>query len=227
MSKKAAVYHFTNKSEHRPKIYRDQLKALKEYAESEGLDVADIYCDMSLKRYERTEFDRFLSNSDKYDALVTKDFYHIAKNTGKCINVLKQLRANGLQIYTAENGCFTWVEAPIEEPLHVATYTCHFGTANELKEIIPVQNDILTLFVTKKTRWTVIEQYYDESKLQNNGEQKQLETLIQNRDRYDLLLVHNLNDVNWQTAKFCKIREQLKLDIYSLQEGFLKYRKEI
>ena len=104
MNRKAAIYHFTNGSKQRPKIYRDQLEALREYANSVGLDVADIYCDMSLKRSERSEFDRFLENSDQYDALVTKDFYHIAKNTGKCLSVMKQLRDNGVQIYSIENG---------------------------------------------------------------------------------------------------------------------------
>ena len=48
MSRKAAIYHFTDKSTHRPKIYQDQLKALEAYAVSVGLEVAAIYCDMSL-----------------------------------------------------------------------------------------------------------------------------------------------------------------------------------
>ena len=227
MKRKAAIYHFTNESKQRPKIYRDQLEALREYATSVGLDVADIYCDMSLKRSERTEFDRFLENSDQYDALVTKDFYHIAKNTGKCLSVMQQLRDNGLQIYSIENGIFTWEDAPFDKPLRVATYTCHFGTSNEMKEVIPVSNEIFTLFTSKKTNWTVLDQYSDESLHQKDCEQIQMKELIANRDRYDLLLVHNLNDVHWRTANFCKIREQLQLDIYSLQEGFLKYRRNL
>ena len=105
MKSKAAIYHFTNESKQRPKIYRDQLEALKAYAESVGLDVADIYCDMSLKRSERTEFDRLLANADQYEALVTKDFYHIAKNTGKCLDVMQQLRDKGLQIYSIPATC--------------------------------------------------------------------------------------------------------------------------
>lgn len=225
MKRKAAIYHFTNESKQRPKIYRDQLEALKAYAESVGLDVADIYCDMSLKRSERTEFDRFLANSDQYDALVTKDFYHIAKNTGKCLGVMQQLRDKGLQIYSPENGIFIWEDAPFDEPLRVATYTCHFGTPNEMKEVIPVKNDIFKLFTDKKTKWTLADQYYDESLHQKDGEQVQLMKLLDNKDRYDLLLVHNLNDIHWRTANFCKVREQLHMDIYSLQEGLLKYRK--
>ena len=227
MNPKAAIYHFTDKSTQRPKIYRDQLKALEEYAESVGLDVADIYCDMSLKRSERTEFDRFLTNSDQYNALVTKDFYHIARNTGTCLRIMQQLRDNGLQIYSIENGIFTWEEPPFKQPLRVATYTCHFGTPNEMKEIIPLRNDVCKLFANKKTQWTVLDQYYDESLHQKDCEQIQMKELISKRTNYDLLLVHNLNDVHWRTANFCKIREQLQLDIYSLQEGFLKYRRTL
>jgi DNA invertase Pin-like site-specific DNA recombinase len=225
--KNTAIYHFTDQSNKRPKIYKDQIKKLENYAVSVDLEVSDIYCDKSLKRCEHTEFERFLANSAQYDALVTKDFYHISKNTGKCINILQQLRDKGIQTYTVENGIFTWEDAPLDEPLRVATYTCHFGPPNEMKEVVPVKNDTLKLFTTKKTNWTVVDQYYDESPCQSDGEQIQMMELIANSDKYDLLLVHNLNDVHWRTANFCKIREQLQLDIYSLQEGFLKYRKEL
>lgn len=145
----------------------------------------------------------------------------------KCMSVMKNLRDKGIQIHSIENGSFSWEEAPFDKPLRVATYCCRFGAPNEMKQIIPVQNDILKLFVNKKTQWTVIDQYFDESERQNDGEQIQLMELINNKDKYDLLLVHNLNDVHWRTATFCKVREQLSLDIYSLQDGFLKYNKEM
>ena len=225
MTQKAAIYHFTDKSTKRPKIYRDQLAALEKYAFSLGFDVTDIFCDMSLKRYERSEFDRFLACCDQYDALVTKDFYHIAKNTGKCMRILKDLRDKGVKVYSIENGSFSWASVPLNKPLNVATYACHFGTPNELREIIPVKNDIFNLFTGKKTMWTIVDQYHDESLHQKDGEQVQLKKLLDSRAKYDLLLVHNLNNIHWRTALFCKIREQLHIDIYSLQEGFLEYRK--
>ena len=227
MDRKAAIYHSTDESAKRPKIYRDQLKALEGYADSVGFVVTDVFCDMSIKRCERTEFDRLLSCCDQYDAVITKSFHHISKNTGKCMKVMQELRNKGLQIYSPENGIFIWEDAPFAEPLRVATYTCHFGTVNEMKEVIPVKNDIFKLFTDKKTKWTIADQYYDESPHQKDGEQVQLMKLLDNKDHYDLLLVHNLNDIHWRTANFCKVREQLHMDIYSLQEGFLKYRKEI
>jgi DNA invertase Pin-like site-specific DNA recombinase len=223
----AAIYHFTDGSEKRPKIYKDQLNKLEEFAISQGFTVTEIFCDKSLLRSEHPEFDRFLSRCEQFDILITKDFYHISKNTKKCMSVMQDLKKKGIQIYTLENGFFSWEDAPFDKPLRVATYCCRFGTVNEMKEIILMQNDILTLFTNRKTNWTVIDLYFDESEHQNDGEQIQLMKLLKNKEKYDLLLVHNLYDVHWRTANFCKIREQLHLDIYSLQEGFLKYRKEI
>ena len=222
--KRAAIYHYTNKSTQRPKVYLDQLRALEEYAASLGFEAADIYCDKSLRRYERTEFDLFLTNSDQYEALITKDLYHVSKNTGKCFSIMQNLLGNGLRIYTIENGSFTWAEAPFEKTLLVATYTCHFGSPNEMRDVISVRNEVFKLFAEKKTNWTVIDQYYDESLRQKDSEQRQLKELIAERDKYNLLVVHNLNDVHWRTANFCKIREKLQLDIFSLQEGLLQYR---
>ena len=225
MASKAAIYHFTNKSNQRPKIYKEQLKTLCKYAESVGFKVVDVFCDKSLRMYERTEFERLLSSSEQYDALITKDFYHIAKNTGKCMEIMKELLEKGLTVCSFENGVFTLEIAPFEKFLRAVTYTSHFGSENEMREVIPVRNDIFNLFISKKTNWTVIDQYYDKSIRQRDCEQVQMKELISNRDKYDVLLVHNMNDIHWRTANFCKIREQLQLDIYSLQEGFLKYRR--
>ena len=227
MSNVAAIYHFTDGSEKRPIVNQKQLNMLEQFAISQGFSVGEIYCDKSLLKCEQSEFDRFMADIDRYDVLITKDFYHISKNTMKCMSVMKELREKGIQIHSIENGSFYWENAPFDKPLRVATYCCRFGTPNEMKQIIPVHNDILKLFADKKTQWTVIDQYFDESERQNDGEQIQLMELIKNKDNYDLLLVHNLNDIHWRTANFCKVREQLHLDIYSLQEGFLKFNKEM
>lgn len=227
MNKTAAIYHFTDGSEKRPKIYKDQLNRLTEFAKSLGFSEIEIFCDKSLLRSEHSEFDRFMSQADRFDALITKDFYHIAKNTGKCMSIMQELRKKNVPIYTQENGYFSWEEAPFDKPLKVATYCCRFGTENELREIIPVQNDILTLYTKMKTNWIIVDQYFDESEHQKDGEQTELMRLLQNKDKYDLLLVHNLNDIHWRTANFCKIREQHQLDIHSLQEGFLQYKEVI
>ena len=223
MTNNAAIYHFTDGSEKRPIVNQKQLNILEQFAISQGFSVGEIYCDKSLLKCEQSEFDKFMSELDRYDVLVTKDFYHISRNTMKCMSVMKKLRDKGIKIYSIENGNFSWEEAPFDVPLKVATYCCRLGAPNEIKQIISVQNDILKLFANKKTRWTIVDQFFDESEHQKGGEQIQLMELIKNKDKYDLLLVHNLNDIHWRTANFCKVREQLHLDIYSLQEGYLKF----
>ena len=224
--KRAAIYHFTDNSTLRPKTYRDQLKSLEDFAISVGFEVADIYCDLSLKRHERIEFDRFLSEYAQYDALITKDLYHISKNTGKCMSILKNLWDKDLQVYTLENGTFFREKTPFSEALRVVTYTCHFGPTAEFKEVVSVRNDVSRLFIKKKTEWFLEDQYYDECLRQRNDEQVQLMDLLDNAYCYDLLVVHNLNDIHWRTASFCKIRGLLRMGIYSLQEGFLPFHED-
>lgn len=223
--KKAAIYHFTACAEKRPAVYKKKLHMLEEFAQSLGYTVSEIFCDMSLVWSEHTEFNRFLACSDQFDALITQDFYHIAKNTLQCMRTMQDLLKKGILVHSIENGTFIFEDIPIKEPLKVVTYTTHWGEPNELKQVVSVKNDVMKLFIEKKTPWILIDQYYDETERQKDGEQIHLQELIQNKDKYDLLLVHNLNDVHWRTSNFCKVREQLHLDIYSLQEGFLKYRR--
>ena len=223
--KKAAIYHYTDGSTKRPKIYENHLQDLCQYAAAQGFIVTDIFCDKSLQKNKHTEFNRFIANCADYDVLVTEDFHHICKNTMQCIKTMKELSAQGISVYSKKDGIFTFQQPPLDISLKVATYNCRFGPPNDLKQIIAVQNDIFKLFVKQKTNWTIIDQFTDESESQNNGEQTNLQKLISNRRNYDLLLVHNLNDVHWRTSNFCKTRESLKLDIYSLQDGFLKYNK--
>ena len=226
MKQRAAIYHFTDESKKRPIICEKQLKVLEDFAISKGFDVVDVFVDRSLRRCDRQEFDRLKSGCEEYDALITKDFYHLSKNTMQCMALMKEFRDKSVLLYTLENGCFVFEEEPFAEPLRVVTYNCRFGEPNELKQIVAVQNDVMKLFAERKTSWSIKDQFFDESRYQNDGEQINLQKLIQNKEAYDLLLVHNLNDVHWRTANFCKVREALKMDIYSLQDGFLKYRKE-
>ena len=223
MDSRAAIYHFTNKSEHRPKVYMDQIKLLEDYAKELGFDGMDLFIDKSLKVSERDEFNRFLSCSEQYKALIVKDFYHLNDNTGACMKIISDLTVRGIEIYTMVNGNLVWGKPSFDKKLRVATYTCQSGTFDEMKQIVSIKNDTYKLFIEKKTNWDLVDQYHDKYRHQTDDEQINIKELIKNREKYDLLLVNNMNDIHWRTSKFCKIREQLQLDIYSLQEGFLKY----
>lgn len=103
MARKAAIYHYTDGSTRRPKIYIDQLNRLEEYAKAHNLTVMEIFCDKSIKRSERFEFDRFLSCASQFDVLIVKDFFHISKKYhemhGDYDKTKKQRRTN---LYTGK-----------------------------------------------------------------------------------------------------------------------------
>ena len=226
MTPKAAIYHFTDGSEKRPIVYETQIKTLGEFAESRGFDVVAVFCDKSLRRCDRHEFDRLTENCEQYDVLIVKDFYHLSKNTKKCMEIMKGFREKGISIYSVENGIFIFEEEPFDKPLKVVTYNSRFGEADPQKQIVTIQNDTMKLFTKLKTNWSVKDQFFDEGLIQNDGAQINLHRIIEQKEDYDLLLVPNLTDVHWRTSNFCKIREALQMDIYSLQDGFLKYRRE-
>ena len=220
-----AIYHFTDKSEKRPIVYQKQIKELEEFAEKIGVYVEKVYCDFSLKVKDRTQFDAFLEESHLYSALITKDFYHLSKNTMACMKLMKELSEKGITIYTLKDGTFVFTDAPYDKPLRVAKYTCGNEGIKGVNNSIHIQQDVYDLFVKRKTDWTMVNQYADICQIQNDVGQKNLLRLIENKDQFDILLVNNLNDVHWRTSRFFMIREQIGKGIYSLQEGYIDYRK--
>lgn len=221
-----AIYHFTDGSNKRPIVVEKQIKELQEFATNVGVDVEEVYLDRSLILDEREEFRRFIDECDKYEVLITKDFYHISKNTRACMDLMKELRDRGITIYSIENGTFCFEDTPVDKPLRVVSYTHADANIRDVNNLINVQNDIYSLFVKKKTNWDMGTHYADICIMQNDKEQEELREMIKRKDEFDIIIVNNLNDIHWRTSKFCKIREALGKDIYSLQDGYLRYKKE-
>ena len=222
----AAIYHFTDKSNNRPSVYQKQVEILKRFAKENGWDATGVYVDFSLLKRDRKEFEHLMSEAEKYKILVVKDFYHLSKNTTRCMDILKELRDKGIEVHSIENGFFQYEDIPLDKPLRVATYQSHYGYRKGGSIKADVQEEIFSSFIKKKTKWIYSGKYVDEMRIQNDSEQKELMQLIQDHDQYDIILVRGLNDIHWRTSKFCSRREELKLDIYSLQDGFLRYGKE-
>lgn len=221
-----AIYHFTNTSKKRPGIYKKQLDVLYNYAIAQGWDVKKIYCDKSIYKHERKEFMQFLHESEQYDILLVKDYYHICKNTMECIKILQELRNKGLKIYSLENGPFKFDDIPSSKPLKVTTYISSLMQYKNKEQPIPIKQDIFRLYVKTKTDWEIIDEYIDVEQPKNNTEQHNLKELIKNKNKYDILLVDKFTDINIMTSGFFNIRNQLAMDIYSLQEGYLKCGKD-
>lgn len=221
--KSAAIYHFTNRSEKRPCVYQKQLNQLKSYAEELGYIVDHIYCDFSLKVCEQVEKQKMLEEIHNYDALIMKDFYHLAEHTMAMFSLMKRISSLGVKIHTLLDGSFTFAECPFTEELSVASYYYHQTTGCKLNDVITLRNEVMQLFVKKKTSWHLKRQHCDQGPRRTDREQSQLFALITESDRYNLLIVPNFNDLHWRSARFCKIRKQLGLNIYSMEDGYLPY----
>lgn len=227
---KVAIYHFTDKSEKRPIVNEKQMSLLRDFASEYGT-VEKEYLDKSLKKCEQEEKKKLIQEIGEYDILITKDFYHISKNTGTCIGLLQQFLSVGVQTYSIEDGCFTFIDVPFNEKLSIVIYHSKYvdnsPSANKWKReneiTVQTQLEIMRLFVKQKTQWKIADIYVDEAQGQSDEKQVNLLELIKNSEKYDLVLCKNFNNIHWRTSKFCKRRDDMKLDIYSLREGYLKY----
>ena len=76
---------------------------------------------------------------------------NIKKTKAKKLPMPKKVK-KGLQIYSIENGIYISENPPLDKTLRAVSYTCIHGSPDERKEIVPVKNDILKLFATKKTK---------------------------------------------------------------------------
>ncbi len=230
--KKVAIYHFTNGSEKRPLINEKQMIALRKFASGYG-SIEKEYLDKSTKKCAQEEKQKLIEEIINYDVLITKDFYHISLNTGTCISLLQQFLMVGVETHSIEDGCFTFTDIPFEKELNVAIYHAKYeDIAPSVKQqkkgnciTARTQVDVLQLFVKKKTKWKVIDVYIDEAQVQSDKNQRNLLALIENREKYDLVLCKDFNTIHWRTAKFCKRRNEMQLDVYSIKEGYLKYER--
>ena len=220
---KAAIYHFTDGGSIRPIVYEKEIDRIRKFASDIGFDDTDLYLDKSLRKKDQLQLQALLQDVGNYNALIMKDFYHLRKNTGAFMNDLIALGSKGVNIYTIEDGNFLLEKAPFEQPLRVAIYYCGLEIVGRSIEL---QLEIMKYFIQTYTNWKLIDEYADTSGNRVDGNQKELHKLIQNRDKYDIVLVQSFNDIHWRTAKFCKVRHQIQKDIYSMHEDmYLKYEQ--
>lgn len=221
---RAAIYHFTDGSEIRPKVYLKELEGIKTFASGLGYPNADVYVDKSLRKCDQIKLRELMENINSYKVLILKDFYHLRKNTGAFMSDLVSLMQMNIEMYTIEDGNFSLMPAPFDRSLKVAIYYCGLEIIGHSLEL---QYDIMDLFIKTKTSWTVVDRYADLAGNKIDGNQKELQKLIYNKEKYDILLVQSFGDIHWRTSKFCKIRHQIQKDIYSMQEDvYLYYNQE-
>lgn len=223
LDKKVCIYHFSN-SNKRPIVNQKQMDLLQDFAASMG-EVEKIYLDFTLKQSEQIQRQQMIEEIANYDILVMKDFYHLARNTGACIGLLQTFALKGVNTITIEDGTFSFAfqNAPFDKKLKVCVY--HSKYKEDVDRTIETQIEIFKTFVSHKTNWEIVNISIDEANSQSDSIQTKIFKMIENKEKYDLLLLKDFNSLHWRTAKFCHRRNELQLPIYSLKEGYLPFQK--
>ena len=222
LDKKVCIYHFSNANQ-RPIVNQKQMDLLQDFASSIG-EVEKIYLDFTLKQSEQIQRQQMIEEISAYDILVMKDFYHLARNTGVCIELLQEFSLQGVKTITMEDGSFSFQDAPLDRKLKICVY--HSKYKEDVDRTIETQRKIFKTFVSHKTNWEIVDVFVDEANSQSDSVQTEIFKVIKNKKKYDLLLIKDFNSLHWRTAKFCHRRNELQLPIYSLKEGYLPYEKE-
>ena len=224
LDKKVCIYHFTNTSK-RPIVNKKQMDLLQDFATSIG-EVEKIYLDFTLKQCEQIQKKQMIKEISSYDILIMKDFYRLAKNTRVCIELLQKFALQGVKTITMEDGSFSFQfqDAPFDKKLKICIY--HSKYKEDGDRTIETQINIFKTFISHKTNWEIVDVFVDEANSQSDKIQTEIFKVIKNKEKYDLLLIKDFNTFHWRTAKFCHRRNDLRLPIYSLKEGYLPYEKE-
>ena len=225
-TKKVCIYHFTNAENlRRPIVNEKQMAILNEFASQYG-NIKQVYLDGTLKQCNQDKKKQMIKEIANYDILIMKDFYHLARNTGVCIELLQEFALQGIEVITMEDGSFSFQfqDAPFDKKLKICVY--HSKYKEDGDRTIETQINIFKTFVSHKTNWEIIDIFIDEANSQSDSVQTEIFKVIENKKKYDLLLIKDFNAFHWRTAKFCHRRNELGLPIYSLKEGYLPYEKE-
>lgn len=225
-TKKVCIYHFTNAENlRRPIVNEKQMAILNEFASQYG-NIKQVYLDGTLKQCNQDKKKQMIKEIANYDILIMKDFYHLARNTGVCIELLQEFALQGIEVITMEDGSFSFQfqDAPFDKKLKICVY--HSKYKEDGDRTIETQRKIFKTFVSHKTNWEIIDVFVDEANSQSDKVQTEIFKVIEKKKKYDLLLIKDFNSLHWRTAKFCHRRNELGLPIYSLKEGYLPYEKE-
>ena len=222
-AEKAAIYHFTDGSEARPIVVRKEINRIMDFACKAGFHETDVFLDTSLRKCRQVKRQEFEEKISSYKALFLKDFYHLRKNTDICMSELVRLSREGIKVFTLEDGAFKFIDAPFSQNLNAAAYYCGLGITEHSSQL---QFDIMDSFTKRKTGWRLTGWDADLKGNKTDGNQKELERLVREIGRHDIVLVQSFGHIHWRTSRFCKIRHLLKKGIYSMHEEiFLPYEE--
>ena len=229
--KKIAIYHCTEATEEWAIVYEKTMQELRNYASIFGV-IEKEYLDKTLLLCKQFEKQKMFEEIGNYDVLVIWSFNQMAQNVNVILSQIMDIQSKGVAIYSVKDGYFHFDNAPFEQKLKVALYhsICHnktkYGRKIEPPISMQTQIDIFNLFVKSKTNWEVVNIYKDETEWQSDKTQIGMKEMLNNHEKYDLVICQKLCGIHQKTSKFLKRLKAMECDIYSLKEGYLKIERE-
>lgn len=218
-----AIYHFSDSNFKKPIIFEKEIDELYTYAaHQKGWAVSGVYIDYTLCKSKQHEHQRFLKDCQKYNVLLTKDFYHINDKMGPFLNEAIYLtQEKEIQFHSLIDGRFKMADDKylLSLPLKAAIYDNDTYSPEEQS----LKIEVFQMFIKYKTNWTLTDVFMEKNRATCNDEYQMLESLIQHKEYFDLVLVDSFSKINYRVSMFFKKRNLLKKTIYSLKEGGLPY----
>lgn len=230
---KIAVYHFTDGSMSRQKIVEKDIDCLyEEISYHDSWILQGLYLDRTLDKEKQIKRKEVIEKAYTYNILLTKDFYHIETKTVTFWRNVTRLINKGVKVYALADGCPNFSYDPIwmRRDLKVAIYyrvsknSLDYNSGSSLPDYNEYRMEALKIFVELKTGWD-IEKIYVDYMTKDSDKQPQLEQLILDAKRYNLILVDSFGMIHNRTSKFMKIKRRLKVPVCSMKEGVI-YREE-
>lgn len=214
--KRIAIYHFTNAAEKRPSVGVNDIDRLYQYASQHSCwEVVHLYLDSTLRKFEQKELQRLLENLGKYDIILVKSFYHISKKISSFWTIVMELKRNGVNIVSMQEGQLFCVSCDdlLEKQLKVVVYD---KARTDLEKVTQQLNlKRMEVFVKYKAKsWNIVKVYAD-----RNDQTEILNQLIEESKEYDLILVDTLGKIHENTANFFKFKKQINCYLFSMREG--------
>ena len=214
---RTVVYHFTDGSEKRPCIVEKDIDSIYKYLDShKNWNPVALYLDKTLVKTNQMQYQQLRKRFDRYDILLTKDFYHIQTKTVTFWKHIQQLLSERICIHSVIDGNLDYFYDPqwLLKDLKVAIYY----RSSEAAGASDLRAETLNMFVSMKTQWNVQKVYADQ-RTKYSDKQTELESLLLEASQYDLILVDSFVSIHFRTAKLMKTKKKLNKPIYSMKEG--------
>lgn len=214
---RVAVYHNTGTKTSRVGIVEWDVDQLYDFISKHiQWKCQGLYLDFGLTKSKQPQYVAVQNDMQLYDILLAKSCFHIQAKTSTFWSHVMQFHNHNIRLETLVDGRIILRRPHIDfsEDYKVAIY--HKQSDRKNGKCLRVE--VLESFVTLKTCWSVEEIYIDQDDRYGN-KQPELERLISEAARYDLIVVDDFATIHFRTIKFMKFAKVLQKPIFSIKEG--------